>query len=176
MNYQPGQLFTFFKKDWCWKQADGPFVSICSEKGSNKQHIPQGSYLPSDMAGIILSHEPEVSPCGLHRVAAPRRWPGQRHGWLIRWEAQINLKKHGNLLQRSTIPWHLPLKCNLKVVIIKIKLQTLRKSWNISEWSGCSLTQVKQHLWGSSPPESDGHGRVATVHRRLQPLPNVWWA
>lgn len=62
------------------------------------------------MAGVILSHEPEVSPCGLHRVATLRWWPGQRHRWLIRWEAQINKTTHTHLQTLTMLP-NLPLKC-----------------------------------------------------------------
>lgn len=102
-----------FKRDCCWKQAEFTKKRIWSAK-----HPAGLSYLPSDMAGIILSHEAEVSPCGLHRVATPRRWPGQRHRWLIRWEAHINKTTHTHLLQTVTL---LLLKCKFKAVFLNQK-------------------------------------------------------
>lgn len=151
------------------------FHCVHIEKESDK-HTAGLSYLPSDMAGIILSHEPEVSPCVLHGVATPRRWVGQRHRWLIPWEAQINKTRQAHLLQTFIILPNPLLKCKIKAEIIRTKLQRRRKSWSM-EPHPCPAVLVRRvSFWKwRSWPSCHSPPRAAAAARSLRgQAPDLW--
>lgn len=135
------------------------------------------------MAGVVLSHEPEVSPCGLHRVATPGRRPGQRHRWLIRWEAQNNKTKQAHPVHRSAILCH-TLMASLNLCLSETRLRTLTfpngaviaSPRSSSTWEARLLLKVT--VMAESPQSTTGCSFCQMSDRpSLWPLTFSWpWA